>query len=299
MLDWPPETVMEKNAVQPWYQAGSNQVLDFHGDPLKAELVVFSDGNHHMALRDALKAFYQRHPRLSDIFYATTPPYPIVKLLQEGAIRIGNLTLSVQPHVFIGPPHVLDRLQILGHIKSHVGLAKNQGSVLLIPRDNPKNIRALQDLMRRDVRLFISNPETERTSYNGYRTTLESMVGSQGLNLDAFCAAVFDRTAVYGQCIHHREAPEAIANGQADVAIVYYHLAMRYKRLFPDQFDMIPLGGSEQNPIPPLENLTNRIHMGLVGNGGTWGEPFMTFMQGDSVGHIYEHHGLIPIVNEF
>ena len=87
-LEWPSETVLGENEIEPWCQPASNRVLDFHGDPLKAKLVVFSDGNHHMALLESLKVFYQEHPQVNDIFYATTPPYPIVKLLQTGAIRL-------------------------------------------------------------------------------------------------------------------------------------------------------------------------------------------------------------------
>ena len=47
----------------------------------------------------------------------------------------------------------------------------------------------------------------------------------------------------YGERIHHREAPQAIMDGRADVAIVYYHLALGYTRIFPSLFEMVPLGG--------------------------------------------------------
>ena len=295
VLEWPAETVLDEDQIERWCEPGSNHVLDFHGDPLKAKLVVFSDGNHHMALQDALKVFYQQHPQVDDIFYASTPPYPIINLLKKGAIRLGNMTLSVHPHVFISPPKVMQRLKQAGFIKQHVFLAQNQGSVLLIPRNNPKNIQTLQDLMREDIRFFISNPETERTSYSGYRLTLEGLAEHQGLRVNNFCDAVFGKNVVFGERIHHREAPEAVAQGSADVAIVYYHLALRYTRIFPDTFDIIPLGGTKESPQPPKENLIARIHLGLVGDGGEWGEEFMRFMQSDVVAKIYSYHGLIPI----
>ena len=96
-----------------------------------------------------------------------------------------------------------------------------------------------------------------------------------------------------GECIHHREAPEALAAGQVDTAIVYYHLALRYTRIFPDLFDIVPLGGTKEDPNPPPENLTARIHMASVGDGGDWGEAFLAFMQSDSVADIYTRHGLV------
>jgi hypothetical protein len=146
--------------------------------------------------------------------------------------------------------------------------------------------------MRNDVRLFISNPETEKTSYTGYRQTLEGMAIRQDLDGDAFCQAVFGKTAVFGQRIHHREAPEAVVAGQADVAIVYYHLALRYTRIFPDKFDTIPLGGTKTAPEPPPENLISKIHIGLINDGGPWGEQFIEFMKAETVARIYTKHGL-------
>ena len=291
-LAWPPETVLSADQVESWFQPQSNYVLDFHGDPILAELVIYSDGNHHMALLDVLKAYHAAHPEIRDVFYATTPPGPITRLMLEGPLRLGNLTLSLRPHVFISPPHVMDRLQARGAIQSHRLLARNQGSVLLIAGRNPKRITSLADLMRKDVRLFISNPETEKVSYEGYRQTLEGVAGRQGLDAAAFSETVFGANAVWGQCIHHREAPAALADGRADAAIVYYHLALRYTRVFPGLFDFIPLGGTQENPRPYAENRISSIHLGIVNDGGPWADSFARFMQSRTVADLYAEHGL-------
>ena len=106
ILVWPDEKISCNENPPKWGHAGSNLCLDFHGDPSSAELVIFSDGNHHMALAEALQSFCKQHPDLKHIFYATTPPGPILQLLKHGSLQIGNLFLSVKPHVFISPPHV-------------------------------------------------------------------------------------------------------------------------------------------------------------------------------------------------
>ena len=284
--------MVPSESVEPWFQEQSNWVLDFHGDPVKGELVVFSDGNHHMALCDAIKAFLLDHPEIRDVFYATTPPGPIVSILRRGAIRLGNLTISLCPHIFMGPPDVLDRLQAEGLLRAHQLLARNQGSVLLIAIGNPKQIRTVNDLMRDDVRLFISNPETETVSYEGYRRTLEGAAAGRGINPVVFNRAVFGETMVRGQRIHHREAPEALARGRADAAIVYFHLALRYTRIFPDLFDFIPLGGTKEQPQPYAGNRIGKIHMGIVGDGGRWGRRFSEFMLGRAAADAYAAHGL-------
>jgi len=41
-------------------------------------LVVFSDGNHHMALGECVARFLAAYPDAGDVFYTTTPPGPPV-----------------------------------------------------------------------------------------------------------------------------------------------------------------------------------------------------------------------------
>jgi len=110
-LRWPNETARPRNHEEPGFsQPGSNICLDFHGDPMRARLVVFSDGNHHMALQETLRAFLLKFPEVEDVFYVTTPPRVALQMLQAGCLNIGNLRLSVTPHVFISPSAVLDQL---------------------------------------------------------------------------------------------------------------------------------------------------------------------------------------------
>jgi len=59
-LDWPEEQAGADNHFFHWVQPGSNICLDFHGDPVQAQLVVFSDGNHLWLLGTAWTCFYDR-----------------------------------------------------------------------------------------------------------------------------------------------------------------------------------------------------------------------------------------------
>jgi hypothetical protein len=147
--------------------------------------------------------------------------------------------------------------------------------------------------MRPEVRLFISNPDTETVSYRGYKATLEALAANGGVDREAFRRSVFGPTAVRGRLIHHREAPEAVAAGRADAAVVYYHLALRFTRLFPEQFDFIPLGGTRTKPSPLPGNAVQSFDIGIVGDGGRWGAACAEFMQGPTVAEIYAGHGLI------
>ncbi|MDZ7759652.1 MAG: substrate-binding domain-containing protein [Desulfovermiculus sp.] len=293
MLDWPPEIPEACLSAQGWRHAGTNICLDFHGDPLRAELVLFSDGNHHMALHQALDSFCRSFQGLGSIFYATTPPGPLLVLLREGRLCLGNLILSLQPHVFISPPDIMDQLAREGRVHQVVPLVRNQGNVLLVARGNPLSIQEVDDLLPSGARVFLSNPETEKASHTAYARTLKAMAaGDGGLDiLDSLAAA---GNLVVGERIHHREAPEAVASGRADAAMVYYHLALRYKRLFPESFDIVPLGGSVDRPQPGPGNVISRTSMGLVDQGGTWGRELISFFQSQTAQDIYISHGLLP-----
>ncbi|MFV2032071.1 MAG: molybdate ABC transporter substrate-binding protein [Gammaproteobacteria bacterium] len=293
-LDWPLEAARQNDPSNRWSHPGSNICLDFHGDPITAELVVFSDGNHHMALQTCLQEFRTQHPEVKDIFYATTPPGAVVSLLRHRHLVLGNLTLSRLPHVFISPLDIMQKLQADNFISSHRAFMQSQGNVLLIRKHNPKNIQGIPDLLRDEVRLFISSPTTEKASYEVYKATFLGLAKDQGIAGDAVesLLANTEGRVLFGSSIHHREAPQALYEGAADVAIVYYHLALRYSRIFADHFDFIPLGGSKDQPQPSPDNVTTTYYIGFVGDGGQWGRQFIDFMLSDTVTRLYREHGL-------
>jgi len=275
---------------------GSNISLDFHGDPNAAELVVFSDGNHHMALGECVATFLSANPDAKDVFYTTTPPGPLVAALEKGALHIGNLTLSVRPHVFIGPGEILDTLAASGVMDGHRAFAESRGCAFLVRKGNPKDVSSAADFFRDDVRIAISNPESEKASFQVYAETLEALAGEEGKDGLALKMRLSsgDDSVVYSQVIHHREVPEIIAQGKADVAMVYYHLALRYVRIFPEVFDMVTPAGVPDDPGP--EQQITRYHIGLIGpgekRGGNWGGAFVDFMTGQEAKAIYENRGL-------
>ena len=59
---------------------------------------------------------------------------------------------------------------------------------------------------------------------------------------------------VSGKRIMHREQPWAINAGKADASVIFYHLALYFTRVFPDKFEIVPLGGTADKPIPVIGN---------------------------------------------
>ncbi len=296
-LPWPPEAAeYPDDAVSTFFAPGSNWVLDFHGDPDRAGLALFSDGNHHMALEAAVRAFLAANPDVGDVFYTTTPPAPLVAALKGDGLAIGNLRISRKPDVFIGPDNVLYGLAEEGSVARHVAFAESRGNVLLVRKGNPKGISTVADLLSDDVTLTCSNPVTEKASFAIYKEALCKLARDAGINEEAIVTklSIAGPNTVHSQVIHHREIPELIGAGHADAAMVYYHLALRYTRIFPDIFEFVDIGGilSGQRTA---ENVTTRYHVGLVADGGQWGGHFISFMQGNTAQQLYEEHGLLRL----
>lgn len=291
-LNWPPEVAEQLYSAAELRNPGSNIVLDLHGDPLQARLAVFSDGNHHMALEESLAVFLAQHPDAADVFYATAPPGILMEGVSKGAVRIGNLVLSVRPHVFIGPPDILDRLTTTGDMTSHVPFAESRGNVLLIRRGNPKDITGLADLLRPEVRLALSNPKTEAASHQVYRDTILDLARAEGQDVDRYRGHLDDGAFIASTVIHHREIPQILADDLADVSVVYFHLALRYARIFGDLLEMVPLSPLSGDTAATGANHTTRYHIGLIGDGGEWGPVLLDFMTGAAVAEIYDRHGL-------
>ncbi len=291
-LNWPAEICSIDTQYSHWVQPASNICLDFHGNPAKAQLVVFSDGNHNMALKECLELFWQRNKKLGHIFYATTPPGPIVNMLKQGGLQMGNLVIDVAPNVFISPPNILEKLVAKGFMSNHVPFVQNRGNVLLVKKGNPKNILTIEDIDQLEIRLFMSNPETEKASFTIYSKTLSMFVSDPESDPGFLYKKITQSQVNFGKGIHHREAPQAVADGSADVAIIFYHLALHYLRIFPDLFDVIPLGGSIKKPDPLPGNIIGKTNMGLVGDGGKWGKKLLSFLNSRKAMKIYRHHGL-------
>ncbi len=290
-LPWPEERAGSATAAALFSHAGSNLCLDFHGDPNLAGVTVLSDGNHHMALEAALAAFVEKHPEIGEVFYTTTPPRVMVEMARCGAVRIGNLQLVIQPDIFIGPPAVLQRLVDENLMQSHTPFARSVGTVFLVKKGNPKKIVHVRDLLRDGVRLFLSNPDAESVSYQVYRDALDDLAERGGIALPYLSHPHDqpDRTKlIYGERIHHREAPQAVADGRADVAMVYYHLALRYQRIFPELFDWVWPDGAFDNGKCEYSH----YHCGMSVKVNEWGKSLYQYLMSAEVAAIYQHHGL-------
>ena len=173
----------------------------------------------------------------------------------------------------------------------------------MVRAGNPKGIRGVADLLRPDVVPFISNPETEAASYGVYRETMLATARILGLDVGALerrLSGEADEAGeggaiVFGERIHHREAPQALVDGRADVAMVYYHLALRYVRVFPGEFEIVCEGWDPEGDDESAEGMVVTEYVAAPAparRAGEWGNGLVAFMGSDEVVAIYDGHGI-------
>ena len=250
-----------------------------------------------MALEAACQLFLKQNPDVQDIFYTTAPAGTVKDAFTSGVLRFGNLSLSVKPNVFVGPQKVVGPLHKADKITEPRPFAQSRGSVLLVKKNNPCNIHTISDLLRKDVRIACSSPTKEKASFNVYSTTLCNLAKTEGgQDMSDAMIVSFITSQVHSGRVHHREIPQLISSGEADVAPLYYHLALRYVTIFPNEFDIIPLGGTVEDPQPGPEHTLNKYLVSVVNdNEGEWGEKFAEFMLSQDVADIYKEKGLSPV----
>ena len=214
---------------------------------------------------------------------------------EGGRAEPGQPTLRVRPTVVIGPSDVVGRLHAEGEAVRPIPFARSRGNAFLVRGGNPKAIGGVSDWLRDDVVPFMSNPDTEAASYAVYRDTILETARLRGLDVRSLERRLSGESGaiVFGERIHHREAPQAVAEGRADVAMVYYHLAFRYTRIFPGRFELVCDGW---DPVgygaPPPGVVVTEYAIAPARDTGEWGDAFVSFMRSGDAGAVYERHGL-------
>ena len=262
-----PDLTGQANIVDDWHMQTSSDDWD---------LLVSTSGNFYRFLNVFYRQKYLPDNPIVDAGqwgYSTSPPVSIPQLNNGGRLAIGNMEIRGMPMVVMGPKPVMNGVINGGYNDGEPEkILSNFGNVLLVRVGNPKNIRSIWDLGRENVRVVTSNPETESGSFNNYSSSvfhiafreIEADTGNIELaqrRANNLFNQVFNprnnqqrKKWVVGDRIHHRDVPQALADGEADVGLMFYHLAKTAIEAHPDLFEIVPLGGTVENPEPVLGN---------------------------------------------
>lgn len=283
-LPWPKELPEEMTPGDTLFEVPeSNYVLDFHGNPQAADLVIFMAGNQYMVIPELVRAFRERHPDVRHIFYATTPPGVLISAMDSKRLVLGNFWLDLHhtwPDIFLTGPRQQTMLSQRGYIRGYYLYARNRGVGLLVKKGNPLGIASAKDLVRPDVRVAISSRERERASHESYATVIRNQGGQETLD------AIFQKpSTIHPLRVHHRENPQMIFDGRADVAPMFFHFGKYLTAAFPDVFDFVML--------PEAGNAIDAFGMALVEGSShrRAAEQWLDFMRTEEAGRTYERHG--------
>jgi len=218
-------------------------------------LVIFTEGNHLMVLSSddivgAFPAWAKSQPQYADldltnVILVTLPQPVLVQMIRTGGVALGNLTLDVSrssgfyPDILMGYPEPLRQLRRLGVIEPQARFfCKNRGVALLVRKGNPQGIHGLADVVRTDMRIAL--PDSGDVRAKCLAATAE-LLGKAAA--DALVAAESDFPGRLG--IMHRDLPEMVARGYADVAFTWRHLVSYWARTFPNHFEFVAVPSAE------------------------------------------------------
>lgn len=191
-------------------------------DSYSAELVMYLAGNQFMVMAKLITDFQSKNPDIKTVYVETIPPGQILKqqILKQGEIN-GQKT-AMNPDLFASVN--LNHLKTLNKkdlMHSYMIYTHNKLE-LMVAQGNPKNIQNAKDLIRDDLVQSHPNPLTEGI-FKFYGSTMLKELGIYekvtGHAECKSCWAVKDKTWFTAR--HHRETPDLIEKGEADVGIVW------------------------------------------------------------------------------
>jgi ABC-type molybdate transport system substrate-binding protein len=264
---------------------------DLHGlkDIERAELVIFMAGNQFMAMAELIRAFREAHPGIGPIYYETLPPkMELRQILAGGAMFRGQLidaradvytSVSFQGVETLAETGVVEKDACFVYLRNRIGL--------MVPAGNPKGIRKVGDLAREGLR--ISQPSLAHEDIAEHILAMYRQAGGEQLARRIMEDKRADGEALL-TTVHHRETPERILNGQADVGPVWATEIEHARR------SGLALEGIEVGPdldqrdrveyyACPLKNGRNQEN----------GRRFLEFLQSTEAQCIYRHYGFTPI----
>ncbi len=263
-------------------------------DSYTSDLVMYLAGNQFMVMEELIGDFQSKYPDITSVYVETIPPGQILKgqLLKQGEIE-GEQT-AMNPDIFasVNINH-LKKLNGKGKMNDHAIYIHNKLE-LMVAEGNPKNIQGPQDLGRDDLLQSHPNPLTEGI-FKFYGSEMlkdlglyEKVTGGQECRS---CWAVEGKTWFTSR--HHRETPDRIEAGEADVGIVWTTEVTHAKA------QGRPLEGVV---IPAPYNKQDKVNyaIGIMTEGRNQDNAvaFITYLGTDEAQAIYEKYGFLRATEE-
>jgi ABC-type molybdate transport system substrate-binding protein len=276
------------------FHAGGEIEYGLIENSYSAELVMYLAGNQFMVMQELITDFQTKNPDIKTVYVETIPPGQILKgqLLKQGEIE-GQQT-AMNPDIFASVN--------IGHLKKlHGKSLMNEYIIyihnkleLMVAVGNPKGIKGPQDLARDDLVQSHPNPLTEGI-FKFYGSEMLKDLGlyekvTGGAECRS-CWAVDGKTWFTSR--HHRETPDRIEKGEADVGIVWATEVVHAKA------EGRPIGGV---PIQAPLNKQGKVNyaIGIMSNGRNAENAarYLAYLGTEDAQSIYEKYGFIRATKE-
>lgn len=217
---------------------GIDNVPDLYGDITDPQLVIFFAGNQFMVIDDLLTGFKKAYPQYTRVFAETLPPGILAKQIKSGSVTIGNLRISHKPDIFTdGKSSIASMKDMFSRTEAY---AKNNLAIM-VQKGNPKKIKGLKDLGRKDVSVSMPNP-----AWEGIGKRIEEAyekAGGVALKKQIMEEKVKDKSTFLTQ-IHHRQTPMRILYGQSEAGPVWYS-EVHYQKMINHPVEIVEIPAAE------------------------------------------------------
>ena len=192
------------------------------GDSYKSDLVMYLAGNQFMVMEELIKDFQAKNAGVKTVYVETIPPGQILKkqILKQGKIEGQDTNKTPDLFASVKIAH-LKKLKSKGMMSEGKIYVHNKLE-LMVAQGNPKGIKGPEDLARDDLVKSLPNPKTEGI-FKFYGSEMLKDLGIHakvtGEKECKSCWAVPGKTWFTSR--HHRETPQRIETGEADVGIVW------------------------------------------------------------------------------
>ena len=223
-----------------------NSLADFHGDVTDPKLVLYVGGNYFFAMAPLVKAFEEKHQEYKGkIYWETIPPGLLVKQMKAGGtITSGNMTWTAKPDAYFAGLVKVKQLINDGLLVAPAVPYVTNTLTIMVPKDNPAQVKGLAYLGQAKVRLAMPNPEFEGIARQ-IKASLQK-AGGEKLAKAVYEDKLKDGSTVLTH-IHHRQTPLFLIQGVADAGVTWQSEAIFQEQVgHPISHVEIP---TEQNTV--------------------------------------------------
>ncbi|HKJ44883.1 MAG TPA: substrate-binding domain-containing protein [Balneolales bacterium] len=262
---------------------GIDNVPDLHGDITNPQLNIFFAGNQFMVVNDLINAFKKAYPQYKRVYAETLPPGILAQQIEQGALIMGNVRISVKPDIYTAGKGRIHSMQQQKHWFSHMEDYARNRLALMVYKNNPEAINSLRDLAKDKIRITMPNPEWEGIARHIEKAYVKA--GGQQL-LHQIMVVKQKNGTTYLTRIHHRQSPIRIMKKESDVGPVWYTEAY-FQKMIGNPVSLVKIPNDQNVYVTyTAASMKNAPHPQAA-------KDFLNFLKSNEGQKIYHKYGFL------